>query len=157
MSNLSALAAALEQEVKLLPAKSNAAAKQVTSAIIQDLALHTPVDQGTALSNWQVTLEEPASGILPAAVPSKKGKMTGGKFQHAIAPDVTREANASVVLENANTVIDAKQPGQPIFITNNVAYIQELNDGTSDQAPAGFVDRAAILAQSVVDTALKFG
>ena len=34
----------------------------------------------------------------------------------------------------------------PIYITNNVPYINSLNGGHSQHAPAGFVERAIVKA-----------
>lgn len=153
MNQLTDLAIALEKEVATLPLKSNVMAKQAATAIIQDLALHTPVDQGTAVSNWQVTLDAPATTEIPALAPSPKGRTVKGVWQHNVSPDITRENNASLLLSSASEVIAAKQPGQTLYIANNLPYIELLNEGSSEQAPAGFVDRAQVLAQSIVDTA----
>lgn len=153
MNQLTDLAIALQKELAILPAKSNAMAKQAANAIIQDLALHTPVDQGTAVSNWQVTLDTPATTEIPALAPSPKGRNSSGTWQHSVSPDVTRENNASLLLSSASEVIAAKQPGQTLYIVNNLPYIELLNEGSSEQAPAGFVDRAQVLAQSVIDSA----
>jgi hypothetical protein len=154
---LTELAAALEAQVAKLPVAANELSKKAAKAIVQDLALITPVDQGTALSNWQASLDIPLLDQRLAFVPSPKGKMIDGVFTHSIAPDVTRQNNATELIAEANAVIESKQPGQTLFIANALAYIQSLNEGSSEQAPAGFVDRAAVLAQSVVDSGLKLG
>lgn len=158
MSNtLTAAAILLEQQVENLPFRSNEMAKQAALEIIQDLAVTTPVDTGKALSNWQVTLETPAESIVPPFIPSQKGKNVGGKWQHRIDPSITRQSNASELIAQASSIIAGKQPGQDLFITNNLEYIGILNQGSSDQAPAGFIDRANAIAQSVLDSGAKLG
>jgi hypothetical protein len=152
---LTAAAILLEQQAASLPAKSDEMAKQAVTAIIQDLVLTTPVDTGTALSNWQVTLDGPAVDVIPANVPSPKGRNVQGQWSHSTDPSITRQANASEVLSKTEAVLAAKQPGQDVFITNNLDYISILNEGSSNQAPAGFVDRARLIAQSVLDSAQK--
>lgn len=138
---------------KLLPPiatlASNAAAASAI-AIINDLVQVTPADTGSAVSNWQVTLDAPAPSILPPFIPSPKGRMIKGVWVHLVAPDITARANASFVLDAAYVALRSKAPGQIIFITNNLEYIQKLNQGSSLQSPAGFVDRALIISSRVV-------
>jgi hypothetical protein len=54
-------------------------------------------------------------------------------------------------IEQALSAIAARAPGQPIFITNVLPYAELLDQGSSEQAPAGFVDRAVVLARESVD------
>jgi hypothetical protein len=157
MNQLTELAIEIQKLSERLPEASNSMAKTATRAIIQDLVLHTPVDVGTALSNWQVTLNAPSGNIIPPFSPSLKGRTVKGEWQHTIPPDVTREANVSAILFAAELIIESKQPGQDIYISNNVPYIGILDQGSSEQAPAGFVDRARVLAQTVLDAGLKLG
>lgn len=129
--------------------------RDVALTILNDLVQVTPVDVGTALSNWVLTLDSPfLSGlVLPAFVPSPRGRVIKGKWTHAVPPTITAQANVQPTIDAAEIELAAKQPGQTIFITNNVPYIQQLNDGSSSQAPAGFVDRARILGEQAVQRA----
>lgn len=77
--------------------------------MVHDLIGATPVLTGLAQSNWQVTLDAPAEGIV--AIGSR--------------PTVP---------------LPSRQ--QTIYITNNVPYIEFLNEGSSSKAPAGFVEAA---------------
>ena len=81
------------------------------------------MDKGRARSNWLVGINAANRGM---ANPENAGGA------------IARAANA----------IAAAQPGDTIFISNNLAYISFLNDGRSVQAQGGYVD--AIVA----DTAL---
>jgi len=79
------------------------------------------VDTGRARANWRVNLDAPLSGTTPATDPSGQAAISQG--QGVIAgfdPSHNRE----------------------IHITNNLDYIEPLNNGTSAQAPAGFVEKA---------------
>lgn len=78
----------------------------------------TPVDTGWARSNWLVNIGAPHPGVIGSreAVsphPSPITKMLGYRLGFG-----------------------------RVFISNNVPYIGRLNDGYSQQAPAGFVQRA---------------
>lgn len=134
---------------------ASAIAKQAAYAIIEDLTMHTPVDVGDALSNWQIGLDSPASTVLPAYAPSPKGRSIKGVWTHRVPPAATALANASKVLTVARALLASKNPGQEIFISNNADYITELNNGSSQQEPALFVERAELVwqyaAQKVLD------
>lgn len=83
------------------------------------VVIATPVDTGRARSNWQVELGQPASGVLESTDKSGQGAISQGK-----------EAIAKY------------KSGTSVNITNNLPYIERLNDGWSAQAPAGFVEKA---------------
>ncbi len=84
---------------------------QLTTSVV----MRTPVDTGRARGNWQPSLDSIASGTT----------------------DRTSKAGASVI-RNAKT--EAKQAhGRRFFLVNNLPYIKKLEDGSSNQAPAGMV------------------
>jgi hypothetical protein len=126
-------------------------AKKVASTILEDLSQVTPVDTGEALSNWQVSVDAPMLAAIPAHVASPRGRMRDGVWTHTVDPQVTRGANAPPTLDAGLLLIEAKLPGEPIFISNSVDQIEILDSGSSNQAPAGFVDRAVILGRNVVE------
>lgn len=110
----------------------------------EELAARTPVDVGTAVSNWKVSLNEPAKGVRKAYSPGRAGS--------------TAESNASAAVVAASRALGRYSEGDIIYITNNVPYMERLNDGYSLQAPAGFVEsalssiRARIRAAKIVVT-----
>jgi hypothetical protein len=137
-----------------LPIRANQAKQVLASTVDADLLRVTPVDTGQAVSNWQVTLDTPATEPIPAYAPAHEGYMKQTKgvkaWTHKAPPEVTRQANAAPASEAARTTIQAAQPGQPIYITNPLDYIELLDQGHSSQAPALFVDRAIILGRDVL-------
>jgi hypothetical protein len=111
--------------------------RQVALVADQTVVLSTPVDEGRARSNWIVSLGSPAlSEREPYAPGSKLGLSEGG--------------NASGAIAQGQGVIAARKSGQDIFISNNVPYISDLNNGTSAQAPANFVEKAVQVAVSAI-------
>ena len=80
-----------------------------------ELTVATPVDTSNARANWQATLDAPAPDVVTVASPVGPMEPPGKDF-------------------------DAERLR---FVANNVAYIQRLDAGHSQQAPAGFV-RAAL-------------
>lgn len=99
--------------------------KAVAEEVVQYVSQATPVDTGQAARNWQTTINKPASSW----------DQGGGSAVEAIA--------------QAKAALAALAPGQTVYISNNVPYIVELNQGSSAQAPAGFVELAALSAMNV--------
>jgi hypothetical protein len=95
-------------------------------AVDQTVVMATPVDTGRARSNWRVSTE-PSSEVYEAFSPGESGSTGGENSQAAIAQG--QEAIAAAT-------------GDTLYISNNLPYIQPLNDGHSAQAPAGFVEQA---------------
>ena|ERR1035437_484490 len=153
MANLNDLANDMDKLLVRLDSFAKQTVKDAALSIMSDLVQVTPVDVGTALSNWQLTLDTPAEHVLTAYEPALRGRNVKGVWTHRVDPALTAQANVAPTLDAAKVVLAERQKGQLVFITNNLPYIRKLNDGSSDQAPAGFVDRAVILGNQVVQAA----
>lgn len=93
--------------------------KRVALNIDSALVLTTPVDTGRARSNWQVSIGKSALGTVDAPV------------------------SPSEAIGNAKSELSKlRDSDSSVHITNNLPYIQRLNEGWSPQQPAGFVDQA---------------
>lgn len=101
----------------------------VSIAVDQALVLSTPVDTGRARSNWIVSTGQPTSEVIPPYAPGENLGTGEG-------------ANANAALEQGRQEAENYRLGQTLFITNNLPYIGRLNDGSSAQAPAMFVEEA---------------
>lgn len=98
------------------------------TAVIKD----TPVDTGRARGEWQTTVQAPASG-------------QNGRFDQGGSGPI-----AEVV---SKTPAGA---GGETFMTNNLPYIERLENGYSKQAPAGMVRKnIARIARLVAEQASK--
>jgi hypothetical protein len=146
------LAASMDQLENDIPIIASNIARDVADRIANDLVEVTPVDVGDAMSGWIVTLDTPASDIQLAFAPSPKGRWRP-PWTHAVDPLITFFANVGQATEAIRLALEAKQPGQSIWIVNNLPYIDVLNTGTSKQEPGGFVERAMLLAEIVVGNA----
>lgn len=123
---------ALEKLCTVLPGRINDAASAMavsaTLEMARDVIDHTPVDITTAVSNWQVSLNEKPGFGFDAIYPGSHGSTAGE----------SREA----AYTHAQRVLAAKKPGEVIYLSNLAPYIEDLNNGTSKQEPAGMVERA---------------
>jgi hypothetical protein len=106
-------------------------AYQIEFSLVYD----TPVDTSNALSNWQVNLTSPAADEIGPYRLGSRGS--------------TQSASASTALAEARTELQRKKPGQPIYLSNLVDYIRKLNEGSSAQAPPGFIEAAILRAKLV--------
>lgn len=94
--------------------------KGVALGIHENLVETTPVDTGWAKNNW-----------LPKV---------GGQITEPAGSPESVDTNAAT--SGLNEIAGWKSGKGPINITNNVPYIGRLNQGSSDQAPEGFVEKA---------------
>ena len=112
-----------------VPREANRVKRLVALAVDQAVVLGTPVDTGTARSNWIVSVNTAAQQTQKAYAPLVDG-------------DMSETTNAQEALSQGKAVIKRSRPGQDIHITNNLSYITALNEGRSAQAPAAFVEEA---------------
>jgi len=80
----------------------------------------TPVDTGWARANWIPSIAQSVDEPFGSRV------------------NVSSDAQDAGLASVGAYTLDLGQ----IYVTNPVPYIQSLNDGHSQQAPAGFVERA---------------
>ncbi len=127
--SLDRLARRMKMRANNVPREVNRVKRKAALAIDQAVVLGTPVDTGTARSNWVVTLDGPSDRTQEAY-----SKLVGG--------DIGETANAKAAMDQGKEVIARSKPEQDIHITNNLPYIVPLNEGSSAQAPAAFVEEA---------------
>lgn len=109
----------VEKVFNALMVKTEAAVTNLTLEIHGDLIEVTPVDTGWAKNNWLLAIGHEASG--PVGSPEK--------------------INTAAKDSGVPQVLGWKISDGPIYITNNVPYIQRLNGGNSKQAPRGFIEK----------------
>lgn len=137
MADLRTLAKRAEALKKAIPQAASELAASVARVIHKDLVLVTPVDTSKALSNWQLSIQAPLPLYLPPYVPGSQGS--------------TQEESAQMALNQGEQQLADKKPGMPIYLVNNAPYIRRLNEGYSQQAPAGFVERSVLLGRKTVE------
>lgn len=122
----------LEKWCTALPARIDDAANRlaviVTTEMADDVIEHTPVDTSEAESNWQASLNVAPYLPLPAIYEGERGS--------------TAAASAREALAHVKRTLKDKRPGEAAYLSNLAEHIVDLNDGTSKQEPAGFVERA---------------
>jgi hypothetical protein len=103
----------------------------VAGAVVGD----TPRDTGTARANWNFSIGAPDLSVKP--------KRTYDEYAKPVSSE-----EASVVAKSRAEEVFGVLRGQgtgrlePLYVSNALSYIWLLNDGTSQQAPEGFVEIA---------------
>jgi hypothetical protein len=90
--------------------------RKVGIDVLSSVVLKSPVDTGRFRANWNVALGSPDYGTSEAA-----DKSGGGAIARGVAG------------------LSGFSAGGVAYITNNLPYAQRLENGWSDQAPAGMV------------------
>lgn len=122
----------------LVATRADRLTRQVALAADQAVVVGTPVDTGRARSNWIAQIGSRAPSAIEPYAPGELGS--------------TKAQNTQAALDQAEGVIRGYMGGKglAIYISNNVPYIQKLNDGSSAQAPANFVETAVMQAVAVI-------
>jgi hypothetical protein len=128
------LAASLRGRALRVGLNLDRAVKDVAVAVLDKVVHTTPHDTGQARRNWQVAVR----AARPINKPLEETDYDGDRTV----------AEGTAIIRSTT-----RAPGQAIFISNSLPYIQRLNEGWSQQqATPGFVERAM---QAGIDAAQK--
>jgi len=112
--------------LRTLNGVSEKVVKKITLDMTANLQQATPVDTGWARANWV-----PAIGLPYTA------NLQNVQASASAASAARARQQGGIAAVGGYSLRMGK-----VFISNNVPYIMILNDGSSNQAPAGFVQRA---------------
>lgn len=117
-SNFRDFARALDRAASNMLAEPVLRAKQdLARTALTRIVERTPAVTGHARANWQVTIGSPATGVVAGADPS----------------------GAATLANGVAAIMGDRDPFATVWITNNSPYIQSLEQGNSQQTPAGMV------------------
>ena len=102
-------------------------ARAVTFTFVRNVVYATPEDTGRAQGNWFVGINRPIRQTKPNR---RAGQATS---------------------EGQQKIFNSKAKWPDYWVSNNLPYIERLNDGYSDQAPAKFVETAFNIAKRVAE------
>lgn len=136
MANLNDLANRMRELPGILASESSRCAVEATTVVHHQLTHVTPVDTSQALSNWDISIGTLNGEFHEPYFPGNKGS--------------TKLASEKAANTEAVFRLKEKKPGQAIFISNGANYIDRLNNGSSKQEPAGFVERASSVGKQSI-------
>lgn len=97
-----------------------------------EVVVMSPVDTGRFRGNWQVAIGEQPTGTV-----------------ELLDPDGT------IVTARVAAVSGNVKPGDVVYMVNNLPYARRLEDGYSQQAPAGMVKLTVQKYQPIADRAIR--
>lgn len=101
--------------------------RRVAEEVVDHVANGTPIDTGRASGNWITNIGAPSQNF-----------------------DDSETGGPQTSMQDVRAKLASLAMGQVVHITNNTPYIVPLNQGTSQQAPAAFVETAAVSALNVI-------
>lgn len=112
--------------------KMTRAARKITLDAFSSVIMMSPVDTGRFRGNWQTAIGNAPDGTLEAVDPS-----------------------GTVVIAKVQGVTAGMEPGDVIYMANNLPYAQRLEDGYSQQAPAGMVKLTVQRFQPIAEAVIR--
>ena len=114
--------------------------KDIGLDLFRRIVQKTPADTGRARASWTIAIARP-------------DRTVAGEGQH---PEFQSGA-AGAATQKANSVLASMKAGdyRPVWISNNLPYIEALEDGHSRQAPNGMVALSIAETQLELDTAMR--
>lgn len=103
---------------------------------------HTPADTGRARASWTIAPNEPDRSV---AGPEGHASLQGP------APNA---AAGQAAVKKSSRALASLKGYDPVWISNNLPYIEALEKGHSQQAPAGMVAVAMAEAEAEMDKAI---
>ncbi len=100
--------------------KAELSIRKIAIEVFRRVIMQTPVRSGRARGNWQASIGSPALGEFES---------------------LDKDGNATIQKMIAEVARWKPEDNLPAFITNNLPYIQRLNDGWSKQAPSHFIEK----------------
>ena len=104
--------------------------KNVALAIGSNVIADTPILTGQARRNWQTELNQMPESVLDMPESPSEGM--------------------DEALQILQQTVGQYKAGDTVHITNNAPYIKELNSGSSQQAPANFVETSIMRATRLI-------
>jgi hypothetical protein len=102
--------------------------RMIALEVFRRIILKTPKDTGRAINGWLCTIAVPAAAMAQGE-DWFQGQEVGGYDK----------SGRAAIEEAANQVMAWKPQDVAIFLTNNVPYIERLENGWSKQAANGMV------------------
>lgn len=125
---------ARDRQIRLIVGELDGLTEKVVTKLTLDITANlieaTPVDTGWARANW-------VPNIGSAYDPGDVIEFDSREERQSRTPQARADQQAGTA-----SVLTYRLERGPIFVTNNVPYIQILNEGSSRQAPSAFIESA---------------
>ena len=123
MASLEELEKRIQRFAAALPQNASNIVAKAAIASLQSVVIENPVDTGRSRGNYFISINSATEAFEESR-------------RNSIGPGVA--------------VANSIKPDDNLHLTNNTSYINKLNEGSSAQAPAGFIEAAVIVAAAAV-------
>lgn len=125
MANEAKFVNTIEKFTQIVDVRANFVIRKLAFDGFDGLLRRTPVDTGRARASWRLGINRVNTSVSPERTRASK---RGGK-----SVGTSAEIGEQVKAFNAKF-------GDTVHITNNLPYIEDLEKGSSAQAPAGMLE-----------------
>lgn len=122
----------LERSKRNINAKMSRAVRKIALDTFSGVIMMSPVDTGRFRGNWQTAIGSPPEGTVETVDPS-----------------------GNTVIAKVAGVTAGMDPGDIIYMANNLPYARRLEEGYSSQAPAGMVALTVQRFQPTADAIIR--
>lgn len=140
-NDFTSFAKRMRKRSKALDGLANTVVIESTSAMLRELVEVTPVDTSEAVSSWEV-------GIGQRPVAARDPFFSGRRGS-------TRGASSAKAIEEGLAAINAKRPGQSVYLSNAAPHIADLDRGSSTQFAGGFINRSLVVFRVTFQATVK--
>lgn len=112
--------------------KMSRAVRKITLDAFSSCIMISPVKSGRFRGNWQPAIGSAPSGTVELLDPT-----------------------GAIVIAKVQGVTAGMEPGDVVYMANNLPYAQRLEDGYSSQAPAGMVRLTVQRFQPIADAVIR--
>lgn len=127
----------------------NLTTRDAASLVLYETVIGTPVDVGTARSNWAVSLGGGFVGNTRRAFSPFQSRW---RRPRGAGGSLGERGNAGSAVKLGELKIKLRKDDEDIYIQNQLPYIAPLNRGHSKQARPGYINRAVAKAASQTPT-----
>ncbi|MCK9569012.1 hypothetical protein M0R72_08730 [Candidatus Pacearchaeota archaeon] len=132
---------------KVLMGEIEGLVQNIGLAIAGEEIIATPVKTGRAMGSWVASLGHPPTVVIDGLASADRMANAAEASARAI-----RQATATIRRFRLGREGIVRSGEGDIWLVNSTPYILDLNNGSSRQAPAGFIDLALQRAMTNVGT-----
>jgi hypothetical protein len=138
MSDIISFKADLNRFAESIDAKVQDAIRRIVIELFNRFTFENPVDTGYSQSNWRISINEPDTTVSnpPTSQERDANKGKKGWINNALGADLSEIVGLTTI------GIGRVESGDSVYVTNSVDYVRYLNEGTSKQAPSGWIQIA---------------
>ena len=111
-----------------IEADADQVVRKVTLDLMNEISANNPVRTGRSRANWNISQGAPDTSVVEKTFGKSRNESDG--------------PSAAFLKQKSEAAVEKIKAGQTVFITNNVEYLADLNNGTPEREGQHFVELA---------------